>query len=95
MARNVMYPDDQRSTKMVTFSSMPPDMEETAAEICVKAVMKFSLEEDIAEFIKQVTDKPQQTFLLFSPKREAISVSLRIDYTSQLACSNERCLQQL
>ena len=54
MARNIMYPDDQRATKMVTFSSMPPEMEETAAEVCVKAVMKYSLEEDIAEHIKQV-----------------------------------------
>ncbi|CAK8685210.1 unnamed protein product [Clavelina lepadiformis] len=53
MARNLMYPDDKRSTKMVTFSSMPSDMEERAAEICVKAVMQFGLEEDIAENIKQ------------------------------------------
>jgi len=49
-----MYPDDQRSSKMVTFSSMDREMEEAAAELCVKAVMQFGLEEDIAENIKQV-----------------------------------------
>ena len=54
MARNLMYPDDQRATKMVTFSSMNPEMEEAAAEIAVKAVMNFQMEEDIAENIKQV-----------------------------------------
>nr|XP_002127309.1 uncharacterized protein LOC100185458 [Ciona intestinalis] len=52
IARNLMYPDDQRSTKMVTFSSMEQSMEEVAAEICVKAVVKYGLEEDIAEHIK-------------------------------------------
>ena len=54
MARNLMYPDDQRATKMVTFSSMPPEMEEAAAEMAVKAVMNLNNEEDIAENIKQV-----------------------------------------
>ena len=54
MARNLMYPDDQRATKMVTFSSMHPEMEEGAAEIAVKAVMNYQMEEDIAENIKQV-----------------------------------------
>lgn len=49
-----MYPDDQRATKMVTFSSMPPEMEEAAAEMSVKAVMNLKNEEDIAENIKQV-----------------------------------------
>lgn len=49
-----MYPDDQRATKMVTFSSMPPEMEEAAAEMAVKAVMNLNNEEDIAENIKQV-----------------------------------------
>lgn len=53
MARNFMYPDDQRATKMVTFSSMHPEMEESAAEIAVKAVMNCQMEEDIAENIKQ------------------------------------------
>lgn len=54
MARNIMYPDDQRATKMVTFSSMGPEMEEVAAEVCVKSLMKYTLEEDIAEHVKQV-----------------------------------------
>lgn len=54
MARNVMHPDDLRPTKMVTFSSMEPPMEEAAAEICVRAATQFGLEEDIAEKIKQV-----------------------------------------
>lgn len=50
----MMYPDDRRSTKMVTFSSMGKEMEEVAAEIAVRAVMQYSLEEDVAEHVKQV-----------------------------------------
>uniref|UniRef100_H2YQN5 Dynein light chain 1, cytoplasmic n=1 Tax=Ciona savignyi TaxID=51511 RepID=H2YQN5_CIOSA len=57
IARNLMYPDDQRSTKMVTFSSMEPPMEEVAAEICVKAVVKYGLEEDVAENIKMAFEE--------------------------------------
>ena len=39
---------------MVTFSSMPPDMEESAAKISVEAVTRLQMEDDIAENIKQV-----------------------------------------
>lgn len=53
MARNLMYPDDKRSSKMVTFSSMDREMEEAAAEIAVRAIMQYGLEEDIAEHVKQ------------------------------------------
>ncbi|XP_039273745.1 uncharacterized protein LOC120347740 [Styela clava] len=53
LARNLMYPDNKRTTKMVTFSSMNPEMEEAATEIAVRAVMQYKLEEDIAENVKQ------------------------------------------
>ena len=33
---------------------MSPAMEEVAADICMKAVMRYSLEEDIAEHVKLV-----------------------------------------
>ena len=39
---------------MITFSSMSPEMEEIAADISMKAVMRYTLEEDIAENVKQV-----------------------------------------
>ena len=33
---------------------MPPEMEEVAADICMKAVMRYTVEEDIAEHVKLV-----------------------------------------
>jgi len=41
---------------------MPPDMEEVAADICMKAVMRYTIEEDIAEHVKLVR-KIEGTFL--------------------------------
>lgn len=55
IARNLLYPDDPKINKMITFSSMTPEMEEIAADISMKAVMRYTLEEDIAENVKQVT----------------------------------------
>lgn len=52
LSRNIMYPDDPSMQKMMTFSSMTPEMEEVAANICMEAVKDFSHEEDCAEEIK-------------------------------------------
>ena len=49
-----MYPDDTSDQKMCTFSSMSPEMEEIAAEICIEVIKQHDLEEDCAEAIKKV-----------------------------------------
>lgn len=54
LSRDLMYPNDKHKQKMISFSSMSAEMEEKAAEICVKAAAKFTLEEDIAEYVKKV-----------------------------------------
>ena len=39
----------------MTYSSMTPEMEESAAQIAINAVTNNQLEEDIAEIVKQVS----------------------------------------
>lgn len=56
LARNTMYPDDTCMEKMMTFSSMTPQMEEFAAAVSMDAVKEFSHEEDVAEEVKNQFD---------------------------------------
>lgn len=57
LSRNKMYPDDTSDQKMCTFSSMSPEMEEIAAEICIDVIKEYDLEEDCAEAIKKKFDE--------------------------------------